>query len=104
MLAKQLDFYNGLYGVITDEDDERKLLYGRAGAFRPKPYGIEYRVLSNFWLEKNVYMRRVFNGCKWAIKSLEGGVDNQLKDVQDIINNNEKDAAANLLVASGVIV
>jgi hypothetical protein len=33
-----------------DADTKRAELYGKPGAFRPKPYGLEYRVLSNAWL------------------------------------------------------
>ena len=32
------------------DDRKRRQLYGAPGAFRPKPYGVEYRVLSNSWL------------------------------------------------------
>jgi hypothetical protein len=35
-----------------DNDKERRKLYGKPGAFRPKPYGCEYRVLSNAWVDK----------------------------------------------------
>jgi hypothetical protein len=35
-----------------DKDTERRKLYGKPGAFRPKPYGCEYRVLSNAWVDK----------------------------------------------------
>jgi hypothetical protein len=28
----------------------RKSLYGMPGAYRKKPFGFEYRVLSNFWI------------------------------------------------------
>jgi hypothetical protein len=34
----------------------RKLWYGRPGIFRPKPYGIEYRTPSNWWLRSEQYM------------------------------------------------
>ena len=38
-LVKLLDLYLGVPSVLLDEDRERRKLYGRAGCFRPKPYG-----------------------------------------------------------------
>jgi len=37
--------------VLTkDKQRGRRKLYGLAGLYRPKPYGVEYRTPSNFWL------------------------------------------------------
>lgn len=50
MLSKQLDFFLGLPSLVWDEDVTRRDLYGKAGCYRPKRYGMEYRTLSNAWL------------------------------------------------------
>lgn len=50
-LVKQLDWYLGAWSITQDPDTTRRRLYGQAGACRYKPYGVEYRVLSNFWLK-----------------------------------------------------
>src|SRR3546814_5830384 len=50
-LVKQLDWYVGLWSLGKDKDKVRRSLYGKAGACRIKPYGVEYRVLSNFWIK-----------------------------------------------------
>lgn len=50
-LTKTLDAYLGIYSLAWDSDVKRRELYGAPGAFRPKPYGMEYRVLSNKWLD-----------------------------------------------------
>jgi hypothetical protein len=47
---KLLDLYLGVPSLVLDKDVERRKLYGKSGSFRYKPYGCEYRVLSNFWV------------------------------------------------------
>ena len=49
-VARQMDYYLGIHSLLWDQDGTRRKLYGKAGAFRPKSYGTEYRVLSNRWL------------------------------------------------------
>ena len=46
------DLYIMLPALRHDSSNERRELYGQAGRFRPKPYGIEYRTPSNFWTSK----------------------------------------------------
>jgi hypothetical protein len=48
-LVKMLDATVG-YFLVGMDDVRRKEMYGRAGAFRPKKYGVEYRVVDNQWL------------------------------------------------------
>ena len=36
--------------LLMHNDPLRRKLYGRAGRFRVKPYGLEYRTLDNYWL------------------------------------------------------
>ena len=51
---KMMDCFHGIISVLLDSSKSsarRKELYGKAGAHRPKEYGIEYRVLSNYWLK-----------------------------------------------------
>ncbi|CAN5950618.1 unnamed protein product [Sphagnum jensenii] len=61
-----------------------------AGAFRPKPYGVEYRVLSNRWLSNPALMRWVYNQ---AIAGVKAGFDGRWAEsvwdntAQNIINS-----------------
>ena len=74
-LVKQLDYYLGIPAVMHDPDLERKQMYGKAGSFRPKPYGVEYRVLSNYWITRDEYMEEVFVNCGKAVSNLNEGVN-----------------------------
>lgn len=47
-----------------DADETRRSLYGKKGSFRPKPYGVEYRPLSNMILTSDEILRLVFNTTK----------------------------------------
>ncbi len=49
-LVNMLDGYFQSYRHFWDKDTERVRMYGMPGAHRPKPYGLEYRSLSNAWL------------------------------------------------------
>lgn len=49
-VIRGMDVLLGLPSVYFDEDTRRRTVYGKAGAFRNKKYGVEYRTLSNFWL------------------------------------------------------
>lgn len=73
MLTKQLDYYLGLPSMLYDTDTKRRTLYGAAGAFRPKPYGMEYRVLSNAWLKSEELMAWVYRNTVRAVNDLLDG-------------------------------
>lgn len=79
-LSKQLDYYLGIGSLMYDTDTKRRTLYGAAGAFRPKSYGMEYRVLSNAWLQSTDLMKWVFNTTNKAVQDLFAGnaADNEL--------------------------
>lgn len=50
ILTMNLDIAFDHYGIDKNRSDLRTKLYGTRGSFRPKPYGMEYRVPSNRWL------------------------------------------------------
>ena len=68
-----VDEESGKYCIQNDPDLTRMSRYGQAGAFRPKPYGIEYRVPSNFWLQSDDLMYGMIHSLKSAYeKWLDG--------------------------------
>lgn len=70
-LAILCDVFIGLFmNSIGDGGCIRKRLYGKAGAYRPKPYGIEYRTPSNRWLSTKEHMRNVYSGAVMAAEAL----------------------------------
>lgn len=73
-LVRELEvFFNVLTLEHSDIEQEkkRKALYGNSGSFRPKPYGLEYRSLSNFWLKDVKLMEDVFNICQVVYDRVE---------------------------------
>ncbi len=65
-----LDITVGNTCVLLDRSAgnvERRENYGRAGEYRLKPYGIEYRTLSNFWLRSYQLMSFVTGLCRFAV-------------------------------------
>lgn len=90
---KNMDIWLGVWSVIADKDTTRKQLYGKAGAFRPKPYGFEYRVLSNFWIFDPGLIKEVFNRTKEAINDTRNIFLSEQERIINIINTgNVKDA------------
>lgn len=103
-LVKVLDVFLGIPSLLLDGDVRRRQLYGQAGAMRPKPYGVEYRTLSNFWIKNATLRAGIHTGVQTAIslllqnngdaeKIVRGCVPGGSETVRDIINtNNHKKA------------
>lgn len=72
-VTQQLDYYIGLPSMAWDNDSRRRTLYGKAGAFRPKPYGVEYRTPSNMWLRYEDLWPWLFEACKAAVTGMNTG-------------------------------
>ena len=69
-LGKQLDWFCGAWSVTQDADKIRRTLYGKMGAIRYKEYGLEYRVMSNFWAGTEDGRRNVWNRVNAAIHQM----------------------------------
>lgn len=63
-LVRGLDFALISASKTWDTDTQRKTLYGHPGSFRPKKYGLEYRVLSNAWLAEEWSIKFVYDTAK----------------------------------------
>lgn len=70
VVVKAMDFFLGLPSVLMDDGRDRKQLYGKAGACRVKPYGVEYRTLSNFWIFSPNLIDWVWRNTQRALENL----------------------------------
>lgn len=70
-LIKCMDLYHGVPSVFMDKDEKRKKLYGESGACRIKPYGVEYRVLSNYWVHDLQLIQWIWEQTEHAINALD---------------------------------
>jgi len=99
-LVRAMDLHLGVWSVIADKNGaKRRELYGKAGAFRPKPYGLEYRVLSNFWIFNEDHCNSVWDLTERSIAFVKEKktLDKQLgQKVQHCINTGDKDVANSL--------
>jgi hypothetical protein len=72
-LIRALDIFLGLPSLVKDKDTKRREYYGSAGSFREKTFGVEYRVLSNFWIKDEESRKWAFNQVKQAINFINSG-------------------------------
>src|SRR5574341_1319337 len=68
--AIQLDYFLACPSILIDKDRIRYNYYGKPGSFRSKPYGCEYRVLSNWWIWEDETRKFIFNQTKKAMDEL----------------------------------
>lgn len=104
LVAQQLDFYLGLGSLFYDGDTKRREMYGKAGALRYKPYGVEYRTLSNAWLNSETLMRWVYRNTVKGVTDLMAGriLADKYGDIQEIINTSDVDAAKGIIDNEGL--
>ena len=72
-LIKAMDLFVGVPMLEFDKDANRRKLYGKAGAYRPKTYGVEYRTASNAWLQDDDKKRWVFKQTQKAVEFVKAG-------------------------------
>lgn len=99
--VKMMDFMLGIPSVLMDEDNKRRNMYGKAGAYRRKRYGLEYRTLSNFWLNSGELIRWVYSNSVLAFDMVTE-LPSYLKEfpseiVQGIINQGDKAGAEEIV-------
>lgn len=104
--VQMMDLYLGVPSVLIDDNPAsiaRRKLYGKSGAMRPKPYGWEYRVLSNFWIFNENFTEWVYNQTKICASSTMFIINNTLgKTIQTCIDTSDKKLATKLINDYGI--
>jgi hypothetical protein len=105
-LIQAMDLYIGVPSVLLDTSPSsliRKQLYGKAGAMRPKSYGGEYRVTSNYWMFDPNIVAWIYNQTKRLCSERPiKFTEKQAKDIQTCINTNNSDMAKTLIGHFGI--
>lgn len=98
-VIRQMDFFLGLPSLSYDDDQERREMYGKAGCCRYKPYGTEYRTLSNAWLKSEALMRWVYRNTLAGMNELIKGnvLADKYGDIQELINTGNKKEAMKII-------
>lgn len=79
--VKVMDCVHGIISTVLDSNSDsinRRKLYGSPGAHRPKEYGVEYRVLSNYWLKSPVTVMLMYHLSQDVLKLVRDGAANDL--------------------------
>lgn len=66
-VVKAMDLFTAIPAILKDTDFLRRITYGKAGRYREKPYGLEYRSLSNFWIANEESIRWVYKNTHKAV-------------------------------------
>ena len=103
LITKMLDATLGVPSVILDKNGaERRKMYGKAGAFRPKSYGVEYRVLSNFWIFSEELQSWVYKNIQLALTKLKARQEIDFEQARFIINSSDESKARAFCVENGI--
>lgn len=98
-LIVAMDVFVGAPAIQYDGDQLRRKLYGKAGCFRFKDYGAEYRTPSNFWIKSPDMVEWAYEQSMKAVDFLNsGGVidEKHYPIIQQAINNNDEGALLQL--------
>lgn len=98
-LMRMMDLCLAVPSTVMDMGFDRKKLYGKRGAFRYKPYGAEYRVLSNYWTLENRLIEWVWDATSMAVDAWQNNkIDVDADDalINEAVNLNSKEAALSL--------
>ena len=85
-LVRMLDLFVGIPSLFIDHDPTscmRRKLFGEAGRYRRPHHGIEYRSLSNFWLQSPRFVSIIYKLCEFAIRFVQNGKYSKLWQIDE---------------------
>jgi hypothetical protein len=71
MVIKMMDLFVAIPSLFIDSQEnskQRRTMYGKAGSHRVPDHGVEYRVLSNFWLTSPQHAGLIFDLCQFTME------------------------------------
>lgn len=109
LMVKAFDLFVGVPSVMLNRRKnvlKRRSMYGQAGDYRPKDYGIEYRVCSNHWGANPMEMYILVGGARYplniahnySLETLKKIVEKYEEYTKFAIEKNRADCAENLLL------
>ncbi len=99
-LIKAMDLYLGIGSVLIDKDDERRKMYGKAGDWRLKEYGCEYRSLGGYFMDNDELLAWVYNNTLEAIRFINEGnlvTSEMAVDIVKCIDTCDRELAVKLI-------
>lgn len=100
LLMKVFDVFVTLPAMLIEPDNERRTLYGKAGSFRHKEYGMEARTLSSFFASTPELIRWVFRQTNNAIECVNNFQARELVESERFlvaINSGDKHLAQQIV-------
>lgn len=105
-MVKGMDLFHGIISTQLDSSEaavKRRELYGKAGCHRPTAYGVEYRVLSNYWMKSPTLVMLMDSLTRDVAELISAGklaaILNEVgeTELQNIINTGDVEAAVKII-------
>ncbi len=96
-VVRNSDLFITLPSLFLDLDKRRRELYGKAGAYRSKTYGVEVRSPSNFWAKNKALMAWAYWAAIASVVNMEEAYE--YPNVQRVIDENDYDEASRIIEA-----
>ena len=106
-IIKGCDLVLGVPSNIMDSSGaRRRALYGKAGAYRKKAYGCEYRTLSNYWIFSKELTGWIHDGVARVLDMVENkhDFDEDKELILSSINKNDFKATQQLIEKHNLVV